>query len=143
MVVIGDYRGQCPSTEPNLHFLGLKPQASLPAYLANSSVAIIPWKVNKITRATSPLKLYEYLAMNVPVVVPDLPPLYDIPYVFLSKSTAEFLENIRAAMGATVDPELLQAYVRAHSWEHRVGQLVGLPGFLNQDRSGFQAQPKD
>lgn len=143
VVVIGDYRGQCPSTEPNLHFLGLKPQASLPAYLANSSVAIIPWKVNKITRATSPLKLYEYLAMNVPVVVPDLPPLYDIPYVFLSESPAEFLKNIQAAMGATVDPELLQAYVRAHSWEHRVEQLVGLPGFLNQDRSGFQAQPKD
>jgi len=135
VVVIGDYRDQCPAAEPNLHFLGLKPQSALPAYLANSTVAIIPWKVNQITRATSPLKLYEYLAMNVPVVVPDLPPLYGIPAVYLSPTPAEFLANIRIAMQAGVEPEPLQRYIRKHSWEQRVKQLVELLEFSSQDRS--------
>ena len=129
VVVIGDYRGQCPATEPNLHFLGLKPQSALPAYLAHSTVAIIPWKVNQITRATSPLKLYEYLAMNLPVVVPDLPPLYGIPAVYLSPDPAEFLANIRIAMQTEVESDPLQRYIRKHSWEQRVKQLVDLLGF--------------
>ena len=104
VVVIGDYRGQCPDALPNLHFLGLKPQSSLPAYLAHSNVAIIPWKVNEITVATSPLKLYEYLAMHVPVVVPDLPPLQNIPAVYQSDNREAFLRNIRIAATAPSMP---------------------------------------
>ena len=53
VVVIGDYRGQYPKPLPNLHFLGLKPQATLPAYLAYADVAIIPWK-STTTAGSSP-----------------------------------------------------------------------------------------
>ncbi len=126
VVVIGNYVGQCPQTLPNLHFLGLKANRELPAYLAFSSVAIIPWKINKITVATSPLKLYEYLAMGKPVVAPDLALLRQIPGVVCAMSEEDFVEAVGRARQAPLDMEIILQYVRDNSWQARVDQLVGL-----------------
>ncbi len=131
VVVIGDYRGQCPVVIPNLHFLGLKPQQNLPAYLAFTDVAIIPWKFNEITNATSPLKLYEYLAMNIPVVAPDLTPLHNIPFVYLSKDKDAFINNIDLAIKKHIDQKQVEEFISSNSWESRVNQLVHLFGFEN------------
>lgn len=129
VVIIGDYRGQCPNSLPNIRFLGLKPQTSLPGYLAHTDIAIIPWKVNEITKATSPLKLYEYLAMHVPVVVPNLPPLLNIPSVYPSTDKEAFLRNIQTAMSESFDVEKNEQFIRQNSWESRVEQLISLMDF--------------
>ncbi len=124
LVVIGDYRGQCPVALPNLFFLGLKPQRSLPSYLAYTNVSIIPWKENDITYATSPLKLYEYLAMNVPVVVPNLPPLEGVPFAYLSKTKDAFIKNIELAVTAPLNNTLVNNFIIENSWETRVSLLL-------------------
>lgn len=80
-VFIGDHRGEGDGLPPNCHFLGLKPQHSLPAYLQHARVGWLPWRVDAVTRATSPLKVYEYLAMGLPVVGPAVEPLLGIPGV--------------------------------------------------------------
>ena len=136
VMVIGDYHGQCPVTLPNLHFLGLKPQSSLPAYLSYTNVTIIPWKVNDITRATSPLKLYEYLAMRVPVVVPDLPHLTNMPSVYPAKDRDEFIRNIKIAAFEPIHEASIDEFLSMNSWETRVTQLIQIFGF---DHSNLQA----
>ncbi len=124
VVVVGDYRGQCPERVDNLYFLGLRAQRELPAYLANVDVAIIPWKINDVTRATSPLKLYEYLAMRKPVVAPDLPPLHDIPFTLLSTTREDFLADV--ARARELDVSGLQRFLAANSWQARAQQLTEL-----------------
>lgn len=126
VVIIGDYRGQCSETLPNLHFLGLKPQGVIPPYLKYTDVAIIPWKVNKITIATSPLKLYEYLAMHVPTVVPNLPLLQNIPYVYTSHDDIDFVENIKLALSTGRSQDGFENFVSVNSWEHRVKEILDL-----------------
>lgn len=126
VVVIGDYRGQLRRPPPNLHFLGLKPQRDLPAYLAHADVAIIPWKVDAITRATSPLKVYEYVAMGKPVVAPDLPTLRDIPLVLLSQDAWDFVDNVQKARQIAVPDAELEAFLRAHTWTSRIEALLRL-----------------
>jgi hypothetical protein len=126
VVVIGDYQGQCPESVSNLHFLGLRPQKDLPPYLAHTEVAIIPWKSNEISRATSPLKVYEYLAMHKPVVVPDLPLLADLPYVFRSVDQEGFLQNIDRARNIQVGGEALDRFLVQNSWQTRVSQIVDI-----------------
>jgi glycosyltransferase involved in cell wall biosynthesis len=123
ILVIGDYRGQSPVSLPNLHFLGLKRQNDLPAYLAAADVAIIPWKIDAITLATSPIKIYEYLAMRKPVVAPDLPVLYGIPGVYFSPNQAAFLQNIALALRTPIDKGAVQNFLNQNSWEYRVQQL--------------------
>jgi glycosyltransferase involved in cell wall biosynthesis len=126
VVVIGDYRGQCPDRPPNLSFLGLKPQQELPAYLAHADVAIVPWVVNEITRATSPLKVYEYLAMRLPVVAPDLAPLGGLPFVLRARDAEDFVEMVGRAREVTVDPGELEAFLASNSWEARVDALLAV-----------------
>ncbi|MBC7801147.1 MAG: glycosyltransferase [Gemmatimonadaceae bacterium] len=60
---------------PNLHYLGPKHYADLPAYVANWQVALMPFALNGATRFISPTKTPEYLAAGLPVVstpVPDV-----------------------------------------------------------------------
>ncbi|HEV2123728.1 MAG TPA: glycosyltransferase family 1 protein [Chloroflexota bacterium] len=53
---------------PNVHYLGLKPYAELPAYLAGWDVAMLPFARNEATRFISPTKTPEYLAAGKAVV---------------------------------------------------------------------------
>lgn len=126
VVVIGDYQGQCPEPRPNLHFLGLKSQRDLPAYLAHSDVAIIPWKVNKITLATSPLKVYEYLAMRRPVVAPDLPPLRGIPSVWLAQNQEDFVSLTSTIRGLPYPQGEVTCFISENSWQAHVSKLTDL-----------------
>ena len=52
----------------NLHYLGMKGYADLPAYLAHWDVALLPFARNAATEFISPTKTPEYLAAGVPVV---------------------------------------------------------------------------
>jgi glycosyltransferase involved in cell wall biosynthesis len=126
VVVIGDYRGRCLQPLPNLHFLGLKAQVDLPAYLAYSDVAIIPWSISPLTHATNPLKVYEYLAMGKPVVAPTLKSLEGIPYVFASNSHDEFIANIEKARGIRIDEDVIESFIAHNSWAQRVSVLMNL-----------------
>ncbi len=124
VVVIGDYRGQCPDPQPNLHFLGLKPQTALPGYLAGADVALIPWEVSPITQATSPLKLYEYLATHTPVVAPELNPLRGIPGVRLAKSTEEFIDIVLEVAEGSFPTAEVEAFIQENNWQTRVKELL-------------------
>ena len=52
----------------NLHYLGAKPYAALPGYVANWQAALMPFAINEATRFISPTKTPEYLAAGLPVV---------------------------------------------------------------------------
>lgn len=71
-VMIGpDYDGSMARIEQRPANLKVLPPVSydkLPAIAQRFDVCMIPFKVNDITEATSPLKLFEYLAMGKPVV---------------------------------------------------------------------------
>ncbi|MEY4696957.1 MAG: hypothetical protein RIT14_1385 [Pseudomonadota bacterium] len=59
----------------NLHWLGTKSYAALPAYLANWDAGWMPFALNDSTRFISPTKTPEFLAAGLPLVstaVPDV-----------------------------------------------------------------------
>ena len=53
---------------PNLHWLGMKRYAELPAYLAGWDAGLMPFALNEATRFISPTKTPEFLAAGVPLV---------------------------------------------------------------------------
>ncbi len=53
---------------PNLHWLGGKSYAELPAYLSGWDVGFMPFALNESTRFISPTKTPEFLAAGLPVV---------------------------------------------------------------------------
>jgi UDP-galactopyranose mutase len=64
---------------PNVHHLGPRPYARLPAYLAGWDVAIMPFAHNSATRFISPTKTPEYLAGGRPVASTSIADVAD-PY---------------------------------------------------------------
>jgi glycosyltransferase involved in cell wall biosynthesis len=78
---------------PNVHFLGLKPQGSLPDYLARFDVGLLPFVVSPMTHAVSPLKVFEYLACGVPVAAPPLRAVVGIPGVVTAEHLVDAVEE--------------------------------------------------
>lgn len=71
IVLIGPVVKIDPDTlprQPNIHYLGPKDYAELPAYLSGWDVALMPFAINESTRFISPTKTPEYLAGGCPVV---------------------------------------------------------------------------
>ena len=110
----------------NVHFLGEKPYAEIPGYLNCFDCCVIPFKENKLTRATNPVKLYEYLAAGKPVVARRLPELEEFEnYIELAESGEQFLAGLERAL-QEVSPEKVSARidkVRTHTWQARFETL--------------------
>ena len=71
IVMIGPVAKIDPAALPrraNIHWLGGRTYAELPAYLSGWSVALMPFAINAATRFISPTKTPEYLAAGKPVV---------------------------------------------------------------------------
>jgi glycosyltransferase involved in cell wall biosynthesis len=115
---------------PNLHLLGVRPYASLPAILAGLDVLLIPFKITKLTQAVNPIKLYEYCATGKPIVATPLEEVLAHDGVCLvGDGPTAFLDAVEAALAeaAAVNPShasARQALARASTWEKRVADLV-------------------
>ena len=111
---------------PNVLLLGERPYVDLPAYLHAFDVAVIPFHVNALTRATNPVKFYEYLAAGKPVVAVELPELAPFRGLFYPATTpADFTLQLEAAV-AERDPQRTAARVaaaQANTWDERTAQL--------------------
>jgi UDP-galactopyranose mutase len=84
----------------NIHYLGQKLYAELPAYLSGWDVAILPFARNQATRYISPTKTLEYMAAAKMIVST---PITDVaePYgdiVLLGDTPAEFIAACERAL---------------------------------------------
>jgi glycosyltransferase involved in cell wall biosynthesis len=114
------------ATRPNVHCLGFVPYAELPRYARYFDVGLIPFVLNRLTRAVNPVKLMEYLALGVPVLSTRLPELetMDGP-IHLAETREEFRAGLRAAL-AQCGPEAraeARAVARQNTWDRRAEQL--------------------
>jgi glycosyltransferase involved in cell wall biosynthesis len=102
---------------PNINFVGRLMQQEFAQLLAESSVAIIPFKENEITKATDPLKVYEYLAAGVPVVSTHVGNVSRLPVYVATKE--DFVEKIREAIKEdSIEKRKSQTlFAKQFSWE--------------------------
>jgi UDP-galactopyranose mutase len=104
--------GSLPSA-PNIHYLGAKSYASLPDYIANWDVAMLPFARNDATRFISPTKTPEYLAAGRPVVSTSITDVVH-PYgeqrlARIADSPADFIAAIREALAEPADDRQARA----------------------------------
>jgi glycosyltransferase involved in cell wall biosynthesis len=121
----GDEQRQVQIAEgfANAYFLGLKPQRELPRYLAYSDVAIIPFKSDDVTAYVNPLKVYEYVAMGLPVVGPDMSEIFGIPGVTVTESSDAFVAAVAGALTARPPVRDMDAFTEMNSWQRRIDEI--------------------
>jgi glycosyltransferase involved in cell wall biosynthesis len=86
---------------PNLHWLGRKPYAELPDYLANWQAGWMPFALNEATRFISPTKTPEFLAAGLQVVstaVPDVVDAYGRTGLVMIADHDNIAETLRDAL---------------------------------------------
>lgn len=123
--LIGDYHGileRVKDAPSNIKFLGLKSQNLLPAYLAHSDFAILPFKVDDICKYVSPLKIFEYIAMGTRAVTTKLPDITAYPNVDYVDTLADW----KRALKQTPKPDFraVDDFLTNNNWFARASDLL-------------------
>lgn len=107
----------------NLLYLGPVDYAILPAYAAQFDICFIPFTPGEIAQTTSPLKLFEYFALEKPVVVTsDMLECVAFPEVFHGDSAAALSGAIDRALEVKDNPAFKQRLAELadqNDWEQR------------------------
>ena len=112
IVMVGPIVKIDPATLPhaeNIHYLGRKEYAELPACLAGWDVALMPFAINEATRFISPTKTPEYLSAGRPVVstpVADVVRHYgDVEGVLIAEDAEAFVDACERALALSQGSE--------------------------------------
>ncbi|MCU0493035.1 MAG: glycosyltransferase [Chloroflexaceae bacterium] len=109
---------------PTIIFTGPKPQAEVVRYLGAADALVIPDTVTDVT--ASPLKLFEYMALGQPLVLPSIPALREIVppangHYFPRRDLSGLTSALAAALGAKNDSAAAAAR-RALAADHTYGR---------------------
>jgi glycosyltransferase involved in cell wall biosynthesis len=111
---------------PNVHFLGSKNAADLPAYIQSFDVCINPQVVSEVTIGNYPRKIDEYLAMKKPVVATKTPAMSAFAdHVYLAQTKEEFVALLEKAL-AEDNPQRQRErrrFAETHTWENNVAEI--------------------
>ncbi|HOY31059.1 MAG TPA: glycosyltransferase [Bacteroidales bacterium] len=111
----------------NIYLLGKKKYEELPDYAFFFDAAILPLLVNEITNAISPVKLFEYFAMKLPVVSTGIAECRNFKSVLISQDHEDFIAKVRKAIKQKNDPAylaLLQNDLARNTWDYRCKTIL-------------------
>ena len=108
---------------PNVHLIGRRPYAELPAFCKGFDVAINPFRINELTLNASPLKVREYLAAGLPVVSTPIPEVSRLGHCLIGDDDAAFVTQIRRALAEPGPRAARSDLMRIESWEAKVEEL--------------------
>jgi hypothetical protein len=115
----------------NIYFLGSKPYDDLPHYARNFDVCTIPFLINDITQATSPLKLFEYMALGKPIVTTEMNECKKYKSVMIARDNKIFVEMIDKAILINKDRnseyfKILRKEALENTWEAKTLKIIDL-----------------
>lgn len=125
---------QLPQHE-NIHYLGPKPYADLPSYMAGWDVALLPFALNDSTRYISPTKTPEYLAAGLPVVstpIRDVVAPYGIAELArIGRDGKDFVDAIDAELARSASDRRkwrsrVDGFLSTMSWDRTQQQMASL-----------------
>lgn len=115
--------------QKNIYFLGSKSYNELQNYASKFDVCIIPFIINDITKATSPVKLFEYMALNKPIITTEMDECKKYQSVYIAKTKEQFVKLIDEAILLNIDnaPEyydILRKEALENTWEKKANLII-------------------
>jgi glycosyltransferase involved in cell wall biosynthesis len=112
---------------PNIHWLGQRQYAELPAHVKGFDVCLMPFALNEATEYINPTKTLEYMAAGKPIVSTAISDVVHnfTPVVAVARSPEEFVAAVRSAI-ETPSAEMIARgleQARANSWESIVARM--------------------
>lgn len=112
----------------NIFFLGSRNYGVLQNYASKFNVCTIPFLINDITKATSPVKLFEYMALGKPIVTTAMTECKKYKSVFISNTYDEFVDLVDNAISLNDKSyfELLQKEALENTWFEKAKIIINL-----------------
>lgn len=119
------------SAMPNVHVLGNREPAMLPAYTQHLDVCLMCYEVTDYTNSIFPLKLNEYLAAGRPVVSSSIDAVLAFePTVRIAATGDEWMRAIQSALADSEASDhqvrIRREMARAYDWNLLVGQIADM-----------------
>ncbi|MGE0877290.1 MAG: glycosyltransferase [Acidimicrobiia bacterium] len=119
----------------NVHLLGARPYADVPAYLQHADVLIVPHVVTPFTESLDPIKAYEYAAVGRPVVATPVPGFRGASWARLATSVDDFAARVDEAL---LNPFVSTPVAGLPSWSNRAAMFAAA---LDEAREVRSARP--
>jgi len=114
----------------NIYFLGSKNYEELPSYASKFNVCTIPFVINDITQATSPLKLFEYMALGKPIVTTAMKECKKYKSVMIANNKEEFVQLVDKSVYMDKNNkdyfDLLNKEALENTWEAKALAIIQL-----------------
>lgn len=104
-----------------------QPYGKLPSYVSAFDIQTIPFVINEVTKSTSPVKLFEYMASGKPIITSKLPECLRYKSVFTYETVDDFIklvEQIRKLENSDVYYETLEQEALENTWTARVHNIL-------------------
>lgn len=111
---------------PNVELVGSQPATSLPAWVQQFGVCMIPFVKNRLTAGIYPLKINEYFAAGKPVVTTNFGDLNDFRHlVSVADTPTEFANALENALqkDQNGDDQQRIAFAHGNSWRQRANEM--------------------
>jgi hypothetical protein len=113
----------------NLHVLPAMNYTDLPRHGCWFDVCLVPFVINDITLATSPLKIFEYMAMRAPIVSVAMPECRKYASCLIGEDHDDFIAKVDAALALRGDPAhgaRAAEEARQNAWTAKVAAMDAL-----------------
>lgn len=111
---------------PNITVIGPIDYKVLPRYACWFDVSTIPFRINEVTESTSPIKLFEYMALGHPIVTTDMPECRKYRSVLIGRDHADFIFRVEEALGKRKDQEylaILRSEAEDNTWQSKAKKI--------------------
>lgn len=111
---------------PNVRMIDEVPHMSLVSWLKKADIGIIPFVVNDLTMACSPLKVFEYIGAGLPVVSSALPEIDGYPMVSTGVDYTELVQRLDASGRRELSAQAkrdARDFININTWKQRVDKL--------------------
>ena len=89
----------------------------------------IPFLINDITRSTSPVKIFEYMAMHKPIVTTDMNECRKYDSVLIGRTHEEFIALLDKAMALHSDADYIAKLdndARNNDWSMKAQAIIDI-----------------
>jgi hypothetical protein len=118
---------QILTTTPNILWLGRQPHQELPAFIQHFDIAFCFLKANPAGNRRSPLRLYDYLASDRPVVSTPVAEAYvHIPHLHVAENPQDAAALVRRILAGDlpVDVDARRRYIQQQTWSVRAREFM-------------------
>ncbi len=111
----------------NVRYIGIVNYKELINYGARCSALTIPFVINEITLSTSPVKVFEYMSMEKPIVTTALPECKKYESVFIGEDHNDYIRKLETAISLQGDESyksLLRKEALQNTWKNKVHEII-------------------